>query len=142
MTKCTKEEVIQYLTSEKSKVESDSDITINGLLGTGNTEKGKSQIKCTKKRGHCSRHATPLMRLKRKQKELDRMEKVIQQSIKRSDKLREDLIMQGEKISNEKISTSLKEKNLKRKEESSGYESEGLEVVQSNPQKLKLRKTK
>jgi SpoVK/Ycf46/Vps4 family AAA+-type ATPase len=142
MTKCTKEEVIQYLTSEKSKVESDSDITINGLLGTGNTEKGKGQTKCTKKRGHCSRHATPLMRLKRKQKELDRMEKVIQQSIKRSDKLREDLIIQGEKISNEKISTSLKEKNLKRKEENSGYESEGLEVVQSNPQKLKLRKTK
>lgn len=143
MTKCTKEEVVQYLMADKSNtVESDSDITINGLLG--DTEKGKSRKRCPKKRGRCSRHATPLMRLKRKQQELDRMEKVIQQAIRKSDKLRDDLIMQGEKISNDKISITLKENNLKRKKggEITPPDMEGLEVIQATSRKIKLRKTK
>lgn len=141
MTKCTKTEVIEYLQLEKKEgISSDTDLNIQGLL-SGEEKDSKKRIGKCRRRGLCSKHLTPLNRLRRKQRELDRMEKVIQTSIKKSDKIRETLVAQGEKLAEDKVKVSHREKILSKKKVLPKKRKGTSEVVRASPRGIKLRRT-
>lgn len=136
MTKCTKSEVVEYLKSEKgSNISSDADLSIQGLFGEGEKSGGAKRKRCTK-RGRSSNYLTPLARIKQKQRELERMEKVIQSSIKKSDKIRESLITRVEKMDEDRTKITQKEETLLSKQK------EGFSVVKDSSRGVTLKRSR
>lgn len=138
MTKCTQTEVLDYLQSnEKADLASDADLAIQGLLGEGGAKEGNGiKRKRCSNRGRCAKHPTPLARIKQKQRDLDRMEKAIQSSIKKSDKIRESLMVQVEKMAEDKTKVTQKEEALL------AQQKEGYSVVKASSRGVVLKRSR
>lgn len=138
MTKCTQTEVLDYLQSnEKADLASDADLAIQGLLGEGGAKEGNGiKRKRCSNRGRCAKHRTPLARIKQKQRDLDRMEKAIQSSIKKSDKIRESLMVQVEKMAEDKTKVTQKEEALL------AQQKEGYSVVKASSRGVVLKRSR
>jgi len=106
MSKINKEEVYKYLTTGDTIVSilpTDSELNVQGLLGAESTTVNarNRRGKCMKG-NRCGRHVDPIAKLRRKQRQLGKAEKLIIDTMKRTERMKYTMKLELEKILKQK----------------------------------------